>query len=89
MQIVTALNIFQAAVWLRYAECLYACKQLPDSVEAYKRVVELAPAHLSARVSLSTIQQQLGQHEEALASLDHGKFELHMCAATSPTISKT
>ena len=41
------------------------------AVHAYKKVVELAPSHLGARVSLSELQQQLGRHEEALEALQH------------------
>ncbi|ELU03270.1 hypothetical protein CAPTEDRAFT_162722 [Capitella teleta] len=59
-----------AAVWLRYGECLNSIGDLNGAVHAYKRVVVLAPGHLSARVSLSALQQQLGRPEEALAALN-------------------
>ena len=59
-------------MWLRYGECLNAIGELQSAVRAYKKVVELAPLHLSARVSLATIQQQLGKHEEALEALETG-----------------
>ncbi|XP_013421709.1 general transcription factor 3C polypeptide 3 [Lingula anatina] len=57
------------AVWLRYAECLSALGELQMAADAYKHVVEQAPSHYSARVSLSNIQQQLGKPEEALKAL--------------------
>ena len=67
------LCIFQAAVWLRYGECLNALGELQNAVQAYKHVVELAPNHLGARVSLSALQQQLGKHDDALRTLTQGK----------------
>jgi general transcription factor 3C polypeptide 3 (transcription factor C subunit 4) len=51
---------------------LNAVGDLNGAVHAYKWVVVLAPGHLSARVSLSTLQQQLGRPEEALAVLNQG-----------------
>ena len=60
-------------MWLRYGECLNAVGELQSAVRAYKKVVELAPMHLGARVSLASIQQQLGKHEEALEALETGK----------------
>lgn len=63
----------QAAVWLKYGECLNATGDLQSAVQAYKRVVDLAPSHLGARVSLSALQQQLGRPEEALEALRHSE----------------
>lgn len=40
------------------------------AAESYGKVVELAPLHLDARISLSTLQQQLGRPERALAALE-------------------
>ena len=59
-------------MWLRYGECLNAIGELQGAVRAFQKVVELAPSHLGARVSLASIQQQLGRHEEALEALDTG-----------------
>ena len=64
-------NYNLAAVWLKYAECLNSLAEQQGAVHAYKKVVELAPSHLGARVSLSALQQQLGRHEEALEALQH------------------
>lgn len=65
--------IFQAAVWLRLAECLNSLGEVERAVDAYSRVVEMAPSHIEARMSLSTLQSQLGKHEEALKALSRGK----------------
>ena len=63
-------------MWLRYGECLSASGQLPEAVEAFSKVVDLAPNHLGARVSLSALQQQIGRHDEALQVLSGGVAEL-------------
>lgn len=40
------------------------------AAESYARVVDLTPLHLDARISLSTLQQQLGRPEKALEALE-------------------
>lgn len=40
------------------------------AAESYAKVVDLAPLHLDARISLSTLQQQLGRPEKALEALE-------------------
>ncbi|XP_069471822.1 general transcription factor 3C polypeptide 3 isoform X2 [Ambystoma mexicanum] len=57
-------------VWLRHAECLKALGHMELSAESYGKVVEMAPLHLDARISLSTLQQQLDQPERALEALE-------------------
>ncbi|XP_077587346.1 general transcription factor 3C polypeptide 3 [Stigmatopora nigra] len=59
-----------AVVWLRHAECLKALGEMKVAAESFTRVVELAPQHLEARLSLATLQQQLGQPECALKALE-------------------
>nr|XP_006117970.1 general transcription factor 3C polypeptide 3 [Pelodiscus sinensis] len=59
-----------AVVWLRHAECLKALGYMERAAESYAKVVDLAPLHLDARISLSTLQQQLGQPERALEALE-------------------
>jgi uncharacterized membrane protein len=49
---------------------------LQEAINAFSHVVELAPNHLAARVSLSALQQQIGRHDEALQALSTGKFEM-------------
>ncbi|XP_063067966.1 general transcription factor 3C polypeptide 3 [Engraulis encrasicolus] len=58
-----------AVVWLRHAECLKALGHQEAAVHSYYKVVEMAPLHLEARLSLSTLQQQLGRPDEALEVL--------------------
>ncbi|XP_076580191.1 general transcription factor 3C polypeptide 3 [Chaetodon auriga] len=59
-----------AVVWLRHAECLKALGHMEVAVESYNKVVEMAPLHLEARLSLATLQQQLGRPECALKALE-------------------
>nr|XP_056717241.1 general transcription factor 3C polypeptide 3 [Euleptes europaea] len=59
-----------AVVWLRHAECLKALGYIEHAAESYAKVVDLAPLHLDARISLSTLQQQLGRPEKALEALE-------------------
>ncbi|XP_057686682.1 general transcription factor 3C polypeptide 3 isoform X2 [Corythoichthys intestinalis] len=59
-----------AVVWLRHAECLKALGEMKAAAESFTKVVELAPQHLEARLSLATLQQQLGQPDCALKALE-------------------
>ncbi|XP_038572101.1 general transcription factor 3C polypeptide 3 [Micropterus salmoides] len=59
-----------AVVWLRHAECLKALGHMEAAVESYTKVVEMAPQHLEARLSLATLLQQLGRPERALKALE-------------------
>ncbi|XP_075433809.1 general transcription factor 3C polypeptide 3 [Ascaphus truei] len=59
-----------AVVWLRHADCLKALGHMERAAESYRKVVDMAPLHLDARISLSTLQQQLGQPEKALEALE-------------------
>ncbi|XP_060072289.1 general transcription factor 3C polypeptide 3-like [Ylistrum balloti] len=58
-----------AAVWLKMAECLNNLGELEEAVKAYGNVVEMAPQHVGARMALSSLNQQLGKHEEAIMAL--------------------
>lgn len=40
------------------------------AAESYTKVVDMAPLHLEARLSLATLQQQLGRPEHALKALE-------------------
>lgn len=53
-----------------YLECLKALGHMERAAESYAKVVDLAPLHLDARISLSTLQQQLGRPEKALEALE-------------------
>ncbi|KAF0046283.1 hypothetical protein F2P81_002812 [Scophthalmus maximus] len=59
-----------AVVWLRHAECLKALGHMEASAGSYTKVVDMAPLHLEARLSLATLQQQLGRPDEALKALE-------------------
>ncbi|XP_068165370.1 general transcription factor 3C polypeptide 3 [Antennarius striatus] len=59
-----------AMVWLRHAECLKALGHMEVAAESYTKVVEMAPLHLEARLSLATLQQQLGRPDRALKALE-------------------
>ncbi|KAM8905587.1 general transcription factor 3C polypeptide 3 [Spinachia spinachia] len=59
-----------AVVWLRHAECLKALGHMEAAAQSYTRVVDMAPQHLEARLSLATLQQQLGRPDCALKALE-------------------
>ncbi|KAM6892825.1 general transcription factor 3C polypeptide 3-like [Lycodopsis pacificus] len=59
-----------AVVWLRHAECLKALGHMEAAAQSYTKVVDMAPQHLEARLSLATLQQQLGRPECALKALE-------------------
>ncbi|CAJ1086788.1 general transcription factor 3C polypeptide 3 [Xyrichtys novacula] len=74
LPLVSALVISEkynlAVVWLRHAECLKALGHMEEAAQSYTKVVEMAPQHLEARLSLATLQQQLGRPECALKALE-------------------
>ncbi|BFZ16356.1 hypothetical protein BsWGS_19396 [Bradybaena similaris] len=65
----------KAAVWLTFGQCLNALGDLKTATEAYRQVVEMAPGHYGARVTLSSLLQQMGQNEFALDVLSSGPTE--------------
>ncbi|CAG5123569.1 unnamed protein product, partial [Candidula unifasciata] len=65
----------KAAVWLTFGQCLNALGDLKTATEAYRQVVEMAPGHYTARVTLSSLLQQMGQNEVALDVLSSGPTE--------------
>ncbi|XP_041936378.1 general transcription factor 3C polypeptide 3 [Alosa sapidissima] len=76
-----------AVVWLRHAECLKALGHLEVAVRSYLKVVEMAPLHLEARLSLSTLQQQLGRPESALQALE-SMYDPEMLAQDSGAVQQ-
>ncbi|KAK7076939.1 General transcription factor IIIC, polypeptide 3 [Halocaridina rubra] len=68
--LITSKQYNVAAVWLQYGECLAAIDQMEEAAEAYSQVVQLAPQHAEARLTLSSIQQSLGKLDEALLILN-------------------
>lgn len=51
-------------------ECLKALGHMEMAAESYTKVVHMATLHLEARLSLATLQQQLGRPEHALKALE-------------------
>lgn len=51
-------------------DCLKALGHMKEAAESYTKVVEMAPLHLEARLSLATVQQQLGRMDRALKALE-------------------
>lgn len=51
-------------------ECLKALGHMEMAAQSYTKVVQMAPLHLEARLSLATLQQQLGRPEHALKALE-------------------
>lgn len=62
--------VTQAAVWLKKAECLSILERDEEAASAYSMVVALAPNHIEARFTLSTLYQRLGYYEKALSVLE-------------------
>lgn len=59
-----------AAVWLRFADCLRFLGDTERAIESYRRVIQMAPQHLDARLTLSTLLKQVNKHTEALKALE-------------------
>lgn len=55
---------------LPLTECLKALGRMELAAQSYTKVVEMAPQHLEARLSLATLQQQLGRPDCALKALE-------------------
>lgn len=58
-----------AAVWLKYAECLYNCDLLEQAVEAYFTVMTMAPQHVEVLYPLAMTLLKLNKKPEALEVL--------------------
>ncbi|KYB26143.1 General transcription factor 3C polypeptide 3-like Protein [Tribolium castaneum] len=58
-----------AAVWLKYAECLYNCDMLEQAVEAYFTVMTMAPQHVEVLYPLAMTLLKLNKKSEALEVL--------------------
>ncbi|GFO07591.1 general transcription factor 3c polypeptide 3 [Plakobranchus ocellatus] len=65
----------EAAVWLTLGQCRNALGDLRAAIEAYQRVVDMAPGHHEARVTLSSLLQQMGENEVALQVLSRESEE--------------
>nr|CAI5854482.1 unnamed protein product [Callosobruchus analis] len=60
----------QAAVWLKYGECLAGCKLDDMAIEAYYTVMTMAPSHIEVLYPLGKLLIQQGKKEEALMVLN-------------------
>lgn len=64
---------------MKFGECLKFLNDINGAVQAYTRVVKMAPSHIGAKMTLSALQQQLGKHDEALEALEHGEEDTSLC----------
>ncbi|KAF8792143.1 General transcription factor 3C polypeptide 3 like protein [Argiope bruennichi] len=53
------------AVWMKYADCWYGLSNIPEAIQAYLKVIEMAPAYQDARLALSKIYLKMGKVEDA------------------------
>lgn len=67
-----SILLFQAAVWLRYGECLQQLGCLKEATSVYGKVCELAPGHAQARLGLCSLLLGQGRTDEAIACLEPG-----------------
>jgi general transcription factor 3C polypeptide 3 (transcription factor C subunit 4) len=56
----------RAAVWLTHGECLRHLSQTELAVKSYQNVMQLAPQHVQARLTLSSLLCQLEKFNDAL-----------------------
>lgn len=68
--LVESKNYSLAAVWLRHADCYRAIEDFNQAIESYSHVVELAPQHFDARLTLAALLKQQGRDVEALRALE-------------------
>ncbi|VEN35038.1 unnamed protein product [Callosobruchus maculatus] len=60
----------QAAVWLKYGECLTGCKLDDMAIEAYYTVMTMAPSHIEVLYPLGKLLIEQGKKEEAMMVLN-------------------
>lgn len=68
--LVNSTNYNLPAVLLKYGESVKLQFKFTEAITIYSRVVELAPDHVEARISLSRLYQQLGCHDQSLMILN-------------------
>ncbi|XP_071165996.1 general transcription factor 3C polypeptide 3-like [Mytilus edulis] len=85
-QLVASTNYSLAAVWLKFAECLDHLKDIDAAVTAFSHVVEMAPSHVGARMSLAMLHQQQGKHDEALRALSQENPPHHSLSKQEQTL---
>lgn len=67
--LVKSINFSLAAIWLKYADCLKHLNMVEQAIDAYSKVVKLAPQHLEVRYPLSDLLIQQGNFAGAIAAL--------------------
>lgn len=68
--LVDSQNFSYAEVWLRHGDCHRAIERFDDAITSYRIVVNLAPTHLDARLTLSALLKLKNQPQEALKALE-------------------
>ena len=52
---------------------------LKEASAAYRKVLEQVPSHLDARLTLATVEKQMGNVDEALRVLSMGEYYTRLC----------
>ncbi|XP_055691480.1 general transcription factor 3C polypeptide 3 [Lutzomyia longipalpis] len=68
--LVESQNFSYAEVWLRHGDCQRALEHFDEAIRSYREVVNLAPTHLDARLTLSALLKLKNQPQEALKALE-------------------
>ncbi|CAH1971848.1 unnamed protein product [Acanthoscelides obtectus] len=68
--LVKSKRFSQAAVWLKYGECLAGCKLDDMAIEAYYTVMTMAPTHIEVLYPLGKLLIEQGKKEEAMLVLN-------------------
>lgn len=56
-------------MWLKIAECRQTIGLLPEAIDAYYKVLDLAPDQLGVTLDLANLCRRLGRTEEAIKLL--------------------
>jgi len=67
-----------AAVWLTHGECMRHLGSLDGAKKSYSKVISLAPQHIQARLTLSSIHCQMHELELALEVLHSDEPEARL-----------
>ncbi|GAB0086446.1 general transcription factor 3C polypeptide 3 [Sergentomyia squamirostris] len=68
--LVKSQNFSYAEVWLRHGDCHRATENYDEAINSYRIVVNLAPTHLDARLTLSALLKLKSRPHEALKALE-------------------
>jgi general transcription factor 3C polypeptide 3 (transcription factor C subunit 4) len=67
-----------AAVWLTHGECMRHLGRFEEAKKSYSTVISLAPQHIQARLTLSSIYCQTNNLESALEVLNSDEPEARL-----------